>query len=129
MKYMLLAYTNVAAWEAANADWVATKEMPAEVQAACDFYENLGKELTESGEFVTTEGLADPSHTRTVRKQDGVPVATDGPYAEAKEVLVSYAIVDCESYDRAVAIAARVVDFIGDTVEIRPLMDASMFEL
>jgi len=45
--------------------------MPPEVQAACDFYENLGKELTQSGEFVSTEGLADPAHTRTVRKQGG----------------------------------------------------------
>ena len=57
-----------------------------------------------------------------MRKQDGVPVATDGPFAEAKETLVSYSIVDCESYDRALEIAARVVDFTSDTVEVRPLM-------
>jgi len=116
MRYMLLAYTNAAAWE--NMDFSAE-----EVQAACEFYEGLGKELTESGELVSTEGLADPSHSKTVRKVDGGPVATDGPYAEAKEVLVSYSIVDCESYDRALAIAARVVDAVGDTVEIRPIMD------
>lgn len=114
MKYIMLAYTNPTAWQTATAE---------EIQAACEFYETLGKELTESGEAVYNAGLADPTHTKTVRKQDGVPVATDGPYAEAKEVLVSFGIVDCESHDRAMAIAARVVDATGDTVEVRPLMD------
>jgi hypothetical protein len=119
---MLLAYTNATAWE-------GREFTPEDIQAACDFYENLQKELTESGEFVASEGLADPSHTKTVRKQDGAPVATDGPYAEAKEVLVSYAIVDCASYDRALAIAARVVDFTSDTVEVRPIMDEAGLEM
>jgi len=114
MKYIMLAYTDPAAWENAT---------PEEIQAACDFYETLGKELMESGEAVYNAGLGDPSHTKTIRKQASGPVATDGPYAEAKEVLVSFGIVDCESHDRALAIAARVVDFTGDTVEVRPVMD------
>lgn len=116
MKYILLAYTNAAAWESAD----VTSE---DFQAICDFYEGLERELTESGEFVESRGLSDPAHSKVVRKQDGVPVATDGPYAEAKEALVSFAIVDCESYDRALEIAARVVDVTSDTVEVRPLMD------
>ena len=115
MKYMLLAYTK-------QADWAAVDVTSPEFQAMCDFYENLGKELTASGELVLTEGLADPSLTRTIRKEESGPVATDGPYAEAKEVLVSFAIVDCASHDRAMAIAASVVDAIGDTVEVRPIM-------
>jgi hypothetical protein len=123
MKYMMMAYTNVKAWEKTLANWDPTAPMPADMQAACDFYEQLVKELTESGEFVTTEGLADPSHTKTVRKSaDGV-VATDGPYAEVKEVLVSFAIVDCASHERAMAIAARVCDAVGDTIEVRPVGD------
>jgi len=121
MKYILLAYTNTKAWEEAMANWDPNAPMPKEVQEACDFYEELGKELTATGEFVATEGLADPSHTKTLRKTaDGV-VATDGPYAEVKEVLVSYAILDCASHERAVEIAARVVDAVGDTVELRPI--------
>jgi hypothetical protein len=121
MKYMLLAYTNAKAWEEMLANWDPNAPMPAEVQAACDFYEQLGKELTESGEFVATDGLADPSHTKTVRRSaDGV-VATDGPYAEAKEVLVSYGIVDCASHERAMEIAARICDAVGDTIEVRPI--------
>jgi hypothetical protein len=121
MKYILLAYANVKAWEDVLATWDPSAPMPKEFQDACDFYEEMGKELTATGEFVTTEGLADPSHTKTIRKTvDGV-VATDGPYAEVKEVLVSYAILDCASHERAMEIAARVVDAIGDTVEVRPI--------
>lgn len=125
MKYILLAYSNGSAWSELAANWDPSQGLPKEVQDACDFYEQLGKELTESGELVTTEGLADPSHTRTVRKTSDGVVATDGPFAEAKEVLVSYAIVDVDSHDRAMELAARVVDAIGDTVEVRPIMDAN----
>lgn len=115
MKYMLLAYTN-------QADWAAVDYTSPQFLAMCQFYEDLGKELTATGELVLTEGLADPSLTRTIRKQEDGPVAVDGPYAEAKEVLVSFAILDCASHDRAMAIAARVVDAVGDTVEVRPIM-------
>jgi hypothetical protein len=112
MKYILLAYTNPQAW---------TDSTPEEIQKACEFYEELGKELMESGEAVYNVGLGEPSHTVTVRKQENGPVATDGPFAELKEVLVSFGIVDCKSHDRALEIAARVVDAVGDTVEVRPV--------
>ncbi|GAA4262517.1 YciI family protein [Dactylosporangium darangshiense] len=115
MKYMLLAYTG-------QTDWAQVDVTSAEFQAMCQFYADLGRELTESGELVLTEGLADPSLTRTLRRRDGGVAASDGPYAEAKEVLVSFAIVDCASHERVMAIAARVVDAVGDTVEVRPIM-------
>ena len=121
MKYILLAYTNTKAWEELQANWDPTAPMPKQVQDACDFYEELGKELTATGELVTTEGLADPSHTKTLRKNTDGVTATDGPYAEVKEVLVSYAILDCASHERAMEIAARVCDGVGDTVELRPI--------
>lgn len=123
MKYILLAYTNREAWDAANAEMRETGAIPESVQKACDFYEGFGKELAESGEFVSAEGLASPSHSRTVRNQDGVAVASDGPFAESKEVLVSFCIVDCASYDRAAEIAARVTENVGDTIEVRPIPD------
>jgi hypothetical protein len=125
MKYMLLAYTNAEAWAKAMTEWNPDAPMPPDVQAACDFYEELGKELTETGEFVTTEGLAEPARTRTVRKAADSVVVTDGPYAETKEVLVSYAIVDCATHERAMEIAARVVAAVGDTVEVRPVPDGA----
>ena len=119
MKYMLLAYTNAASWDEQD---VSAEE----VQAICRFYIDLEQELTESGEWVSTEGLADPGQTRTVRKVGDDAVVTDGPYVDAKETLVSFAIVDCDSYDRAVEIAARVVAFTGETTEIRPVMDVNL---
>ena len=114
MKYILLAYTK-------QADWDSVDVNSPEFQAICEFYENLGKELTETGELVATEGLAHPSLTRTVRRQNGEPVVVDGPYAESKEVLASFAILDCASHERALAIAARIVAAVGDTVEVRPI--------
>lgn len=116
MKYMLMAYANADAWDEQD---VSAEE----VQRICDFYEDFERELTASGEWVGSEGLADPSHSRTVRKVDGVPVVSDGPYAESKEALVSFSIVDVTDYDRAVEIAAKVVDFTGETCEIRPVME------
>jgi hypothetical protein len=114
MKYILLAYTN-------QADWDSVDYSSPEFAAMCRFYEDLGRELAESGEAVLTEGLGDPSFTKTIRRENGVPVASDGPYAEAKEVLASFSIIDCASHDRAMAIAARVVAAVGDTVEVRPI--------
>lgn len=121
MKYLMMAYTNAKAWEDAMTNWDPSAPMPKEVQEACDFYEQLTKELAATGEFVTTEGLADPSHTKTLRRSDDGVVATDGPYAEVKEVLVSYAILDCASHERAMEIAARICDAVGDTIEVRPI--------
>jgi hypothetical protein len=114
MKYILLAYTN-------RDDWESVDYSSPEFLAMCEFYEELGRELTATGEFVSTGGLGEPALTRTVRKVDGVPMAVDGPYAEAKEVLASYSILDCASHDRAMEIAARIVAAIGDTVEVRPI--------
>lgn len=114
MKYLLLAYAKLTDWD--NLD-----PTDPEFIATCEFYGRLGQELTATGELVTTEGLSHPSLTRVVRKQDGVPVAIDGPFAEAKEVLASFAIIDVASHDRAMEIAARIVDAIGDSIEVRPI--------
>lgn len=115
MKYLLLAYTGREGWDTVD---VTSPEFA----AVCEFYEKLTSELTASGELLGTEGLAHPAMSRTVRKGGDGPVASDGPFAEAKEVLASFAILDCESHDRAMAIAARIVDAVGDTVEVRPIM-------
>lgn len=115
MKYLLLAYGNQAAWDTVD---VTSPEF----LAACKFYEDLSSELTASGELLSTEGLAHPALSRTVRTGDDGPVASEGPFAESKEVLASFAIVDCDSHDRAMAIAARIVEAVGDAVEVRPIM-------
>ena len=86
MKYMLLIYNNPATYES----W-----SEAERAALFGDVDVIMKELTASGELVGGEALADSSHTKTVRVRDGVPAATDGPFAEAKEQLAGYLTVDC----------------------------------
>jgi hypothetical protein len=113
MKYMLLIYNNPATYEALPAD---------ERDALFAQVDKLMAELTESGEWVGGEALADSSTAKTVRVRDGVPVATDGPFVESKEQFAGYVMVDCESEERAVEIAARWPDAQYFAMEVRPLM-------
>ena len=98
MKYMLLIYDNPDTRETFLGE--EGEALMAEVDA-------IMKELTESGELVGGEALADPSNTQDGPVRDGVPAITDGPFVEAKEHLAGYLIVDCESAERATEIAAR----------------------
>ncbi|MDL4771316.1 MULTISPECIES: YciI family protein [Thermomonosporaceae] len=92
-------------------------------------FEELIKEITESGELVGAEPLADPLNTRTVRVRGGVAATTDGPFVEAKEQLAGYFVVDCESPGRAAEIAARLPDARFAAVEVRPVMGPSGQEM
>jgi hypothetical protein len=89
-----------------------------------DFMQQLDVDLKKSGEMVSNEGLADGSQAKTVRFQNGIPVATDGPFAEAKESLVGYWIVDVDSEARAIEIASKIVAFVKAPIEVRRVMDA-----
>jgi hypothetical protein len=60
--------------------------------------------------------------TTTVRKTSAGVVATDGPFAELKEVLASFAVIDCVGLERATDIVKRMVDVLGEPMEIRPIM-------
>jgi hypothetical protein len=84
----------------------------------------LDKDLRESGELVDDHGLADGSQAKTVRFENGIPVPTDGPFAESKESLVGYWLVDVDSEERAIEIASRIVAFIKAPIEVRRVMDA-----
>jgi hypothetical protein len=96
----------------------------------------LNKDLTESGEFVTTEGLAMPHQAKVVRAgTNGTPI-TDGVFPEAKEFLLGYWIVDVESPERAYEIAARISAGPGPgriptnmPIEVREIMSAKRDEL
>ena len=113
MKYMLLIYGNEELWESFPEDDLA--QVIQDTNA-------LQAELRETGEFVGAYGVADQAQAKTVRLQDGVPAVTDGPYIEAKEYLGSFDIVDCDSLERALEIAARVPFARYGSVEVRPLM-------
>ena len=116
MKYMLLIYDNPDTRDVFFRE--GAKEMVAEMDA-------LMAELTESGELVGGEGLADPSNTKSIRPRDGVPAVTDGPLAEAKEHFGGYLIVDCESIERATEIATRWPNARFAAMEVRPIMEQS----
>jgi hypothetical protein len=123
MKYLLLSYTPIAEWDSSEPDVPSPEALE-----AFGIYEKFQAELSASGELVATEGLGHPSLSRTLHKQADAVVVSDGPFAELKEVLASYAVIDCSGYDRALEIASRVVAAIGDTVEIRPIMGEDFSE-
>lgn len=104
MKYMLMMHAPRAGWTTAGiGSWP-----PEDFNAHIAFMVNFSKALSEAGELVGAEGLAGPEAARIVRAgKSGAPEVTDGPFAEAKEFLAGYWIVDVESTDRAYAIAAR----------------------
>lgn len=104
MKYMLLMkYEGGAGCDVPMTEWA-----PEDITAHLDFQRSLGKELAERGEFVEAQGLTGPELARVVTS-DGrsAPVVTDGPFPESKEFLAGYWIVDVESPERALEIAAQ----------------------
>jgi hypothetical protein len=109
MKYMILTnasqqdYDAMAGKPTGNSPW-----SPEDFAAMGAFMEAFNRELHESGELLETRALAAPVHTRRLQTKAGAPVVTDGPFAETTEVLAGYWIVECESFDRATAIAARL---------------------
>jgi hypothetical protein len=117
VKYLLLSYTPAADWDAATADTPS-----AEALAAFAVYQQFERELTATGEFVTSDGLGHPAVSTTVRRAPHGVVATDGPFAELKEVLASFAVIDVASHERAVEIVTRIVEVLGEPIEIRPIM-------
>jgi hypothetical protein len=82
---------------------------PAEIKAHMDYYAALQEELVERGELVTAAALTGPELAKVVTA-DGrsAPVVTDGPFAEFKEMLAGYQLVDVDSEERAIEIAAKV---------------------
>ncbi|MHA7247956.1 YciI family protein [Arthrobacter tecti] len=117
MKFLILGYTPSTSWDATTAD--APTE---DALAAFAAYQAFEAELRASGEFVSTEGLGHPAVSTTVRKTEGNIVITDGPFAELKEVLASFAVIEVSGLERAKDIVARMVEMLGEPMEIRPIM-------
>jgi hypothetical protein len=114
MKYMIMMFGGVGAAIADRSPtWIAEFQQ---------LMMGMDAELRESGELVESRKLADPGQATTVRLADGVPVPTDGPFAEIKESLAGYWVLDVDE-QRAREIAARVVGHTGYPMEIRRVMD------
>ena len=103
MKYMLMMNAPRGTGDYAVVNWG-----PDDFKAHIAFMKQFGQELSQAGELVGAEGLASPAQAKLVRaSSSGAPEVTDGPFAEAKEFLAGYWIVDVERPQRAYEIAAR----------------------
>jgi hypothetical protein len=128
VKYMLMMHAPRTGYETAG---IATWPMD-DIKAHIGFMKGFARELQEAGELVGAEGLASPEHARVVRAgQTGAPEVTDGPFAEAKEFLAGYWIVDVPATSRAYEIAARASAAPGKggvpmnmPIEVREVMSA-----
>lgn len=120
VKYMLLIYSNAESWASLS---------PEQRDGLTTAHEELSRELTEQGLLVSAAGLADPITTRTVQVRDDTTTTTDGPYAEAKEHLAGFYLVECDNIDQAIGYAARMPDAEYVAVEVRPVMDMSGLEM
>jgi hypothetical protein len=115
MKYVVMIFR--------NADRVWSDED----QQALGRLMQLERDLKETGELVSSEGLLPPEEGRIVQIRDGAQVVTDGPFGEAKEQLAGFFLVDVTDDARAEAVAAQVSAAVNDRVELRgTLISAGM---
>ena len=112
MKYMLLIYLN--------------EQNPlseAERQECYAQSTQLAQELHSSGKYLSANPLHPTSMATSVRVRDGKPLITDGPFAETREQLGGYFLIDAKDLDEALGIAARIPMARKGTVEVRPVID------
>jgi hypothetical protein len=114
MRYMLLCYDDEKAWEQAGAD---------KLHAAMEEAVALTHELDRKGQYILASPLHPSSTATSVRIREGKPVVTDGPYAETREVLGGFYLIDAENLDDAIAVAKRHPGARLGTVEVRPVFE------
>lgn len=111
MKYMLLIYMHERAMTDAE---------------RADCYEEsvqLAKDLADAGQYVAASPLEPVETAMNVRVREGRRLITDGPFAETREQLAGYFLIDAKDLDEAIAVAARIPGARKGTVEIRPIME------
>ena len=114
MVYLLMIYAN-------EADWATKSE--SEMAPIMRTHEELEQELRRAGKYRGCGGLAASSAATTVRLSGSTPIVTDGPYAETKEQLGGYYLVESQTIDEVLALAARIPGFGSRAVEVRPVLD------
>jgi hypothetical protein len=127
MRYILMMHA-----PRGTGQWGVNTWTPDDLKAHIAFMHRLNKELTESGELAGAEGLAAPGEARVVRAgKNGAAAVTDGPFAEAKEFLAGFWIVDVDRTERAYEIAAKASAAPGPggapmsiPIEVRQVMRA-----
>lgn len=123
MRYLVLIYTNPDARQL----WEQLPE--ADKALGVQAYARLNENLVATGEMIVSESLADPSLTKRVVVRDGEVMTSDGPFAEVKEQLAGFYLVECDSVERATEIAARIPEAEAGVVEVRPVRTFSGLEM
>jgi hypothetical protein len=129
MRFMLMMHA-----PRGTGDYQINSWSPQDLEAHIGFMHRFNKELRDAGEFVGAEGLASPGEARVVRAgKNGVPAVTDGPFAESKEFLAGYWIVEVDTPERAYEIAAKASAAPGPggkplilPIEVRQVMSAPL---
>jgi hypothetical protein len=116
MKYLLTIYTDESSYASIS---------PEQSSAMLEAYGAFGREAQEAGALLGGEGLQPTATATTVRVRDGEALFTDGPFAETREQLGGYYLIDAENLDEAIAIAARIPMAQRGTIEIRPIVELS----
>ena len=123
MKYMILIHSNPQSRET----WAGFSD--AQRAEGFSAYAALSESLAASGELIVTEALADPSLAKRIAVSEGRTTTTDGPFAEVKEHLAGFFLIECDSLERAVEHAGRVPEAELGLVEVRPVLDLSGMEM
>jgi hypothetical protein len=119
MRFLLLIYD-----DESGSDDVS----PEQFAAMLAEYEAYDRAVQEAGVFVSGEGLQPSVTARTVRMRDGAPLHTDGPFAETREQLGGYYLLECADLDEATRWAERIPVPASGGVEVRPVIDYAAFE-
>jgi hypothetical protein len=114
MHYVLLIYQD----EAAHAQW-NQEQLAVESQA----YNVYSEEVAKSGALQSGSALMPTHSATTVRVRNGQTLTTDGPFAETKEQLGGFYLMNCKDLDEAIALAAKIPAAVDGSIEIRPVME------
>jgi hypothetical protein len=117
MKYALLIY-------ASEQDWANQSEQ--EAQAQFQEYMAFTKDIVDRGIYQGGEALQPIATATTVRVREGDTLTTDGPFAETKEQLGGFYVVEAKDLDEAIEIAGRIPDVRRGSIEVRPVMEVDM---
>jgi hypothetical protein len=117
MKYMLLIHQDERGWD---------KLSEAERQQIYGEYRKFSEELKASGHYLSGSELHPTAAATSVRVRDGKRLVTDGPFAETREQLGGYYLVNAKDLDEAIGLAARVPSARVGTIEIRPLVESTV---
>jgi len=112
MQYMALIYGDAARWDSFT---------PEEREAVYDRYRAFSEEAQKAGVLVGGAELAGMSDATTVRVRDGETLVTDGPYAEVKEALGGYYLLECDTIEAALDWAGRIPGAEHGSIEVRPV--------